>query len=107
MTVVAGAVEVSATAPASVWFDHDLPGSARRGEAMRIGLMVAVVLFVPGCSGAWPLDKTGTSASEIEWVNEKTLENQGFCGGRSSGAERAGFEPTVGVTLRGFSKAVL
>ena len=75
---------------------------------MRIGLVAAVVLFVPGDFGTWPLlDKTGTSASGIGWRNEKTLENQWFCAGRSLQAERAGFEPTVGVTLRGFSKAVL
>ena len=74
---------------------------------MRIGLVAAVVLFAPGDPGARPLDKTGTSASGIGWRSEKTLENQGFCAGRSLQAERAGFEPTVGVTLRGFSKAVL
>ena len=63
---------------------------------MRIGLVAAVVLVVPGNFGAWPsLDKTGTSASGIGWRNEKTLENQGFCAGRSLQAEREGFEPSL------------
>ncbi len=55
---------------------------------MMLILMSTVLLVVPGCFGCPRLDKTGTIPSKIRYLNEKTLEIQGFSEARSFDVEK-------------------
>lgn len=68
---------------------------------------LTVVLASAGHPGMRSLDETRTSGWRSWPTSEITLENKTFREDHANPAERAGFEPTVGVTPRGFSKAVL
>lgn len=53
------------------------------------------------------LDKSWTSRDELVVDVTQVLKQQEPADAGSLSAERAGFEPTVGLLPRGFSKAVL
>ena len=61
-----------------------------------IGLML---LVVPGCSGTVTLDKTGTSGFKSACPVSQTLKKQEPARAGSFGAEREGFEATLGTLV--------